>query len=209
MPHPLLLNTSDKVLKAAVPDWLEGTRPLPAGVRLIPLQPRRWQASVLWLVLGLFFVAWVSIPIFALVENWLAGGGTAAYLTFGAVAMLAMFTLFLVAVAGQSVQELNWLRAKEQKTLRHGLFLGREALLVRLRREFHLVPRTAVVGLELVSLPSDRQVAPLVRILIQGEEEMHALTLPPEVEMASAELVVVLREWVGGRGAEESKRLRD
>jgi hypothetical protein len=81
--------------------------------------------------------------------------------------------------------------------LRHGLFFGRDALLVRLRREFHLVPRAAVVGLELVSLPNDRQVAPLVRILIQGEEEMHALTLPPELEMTSAELVVVLREWVG------------
>jgi hypothetical protein len=166
-------------------------------VRLIPLQPRRWQASALWLVLGLFFVAWVSIPVFTLVENWLAGGETAVYLTFGAVAMLAMFTLFLVAVAGQSVQELGWRRAKERGTLRHGLFFGRDALLVRLRREFHLVPRAAVVGLELVSLPSDRQVAPLVRLLIQGEEEMHALTLPPELEMTSAELVVVLREWVG------------
>lgn len=198
MPYPLLLNTSDKMLKTAVPDWLEGARPLPAGVRFIPLQPRRWQASVLWLVLGLFFVAWVSIPVFTLVEDWLAGGQSAAYLTFGAVAMLAMFTLFLVAVAGQSVQELNWLRAKERGVLRHGLFLGREALLVRLRREFHLVPRAAVVGLELVSLPSDRQVAPLVRLIIQGEEEMHALTLPPEVEMESAELLVVLREWVGG-----------
>jgi hypothetical protein len=182
-----------------VPNWLDGTRPLPADVRLILLQPRRWQGIVAWLVLGLFFLAWVAIPVFTLVEDWLAGGQSAVYLTFGAVAILAMFSLFLAAVAGQSVQELNWLRAKKGGALRHGLFLGADGLLVRLRREFHLVPYTAVIGLEMVSLPSDRQIAPLVRLIIQGEEERHALTLPPELELSSAEVEKVLREWVGKR----------
>ena len=195
----LLLNTSDKALQTAVPDWLDGTRPLPPHVRLIPLQPRRWQASVAWLILGIVFVSWVAIPVFTLVQDWQAGGRSAAYFTFGAVAMLAMFALFLVAVAGQSIQELNWLHAKNHHSLRHGLFLGPEALLVRLRREFHLVPRTAVDHLELISLPSDRQVAPLVRLIIRGDEEMHGLTLPPELELPSEEVLQLLTQWVGQR----------
>lgn len=197
----LLLNTTDKILHTAVPTWLDENHPLPAQVHLVPLRTRTWGGTVPWLVLALFLLSWLVLPILTVVEELWRGGESAAYFTFGALAILAMFTLFLLTILGSSWREFSWLRAKQAGRLRHGLFLGPDLFMVRLRRDFHLVPRTAVEQISLITLPSDKQVEPLVRLLIQGDEEQYQLTLPPEAEITAVELETLLRQWVAGQGS--------
>ena len=181
--------------------WLNPGRPLPAEVRFIPLQTRSWGYLLPWLLVGTFFIAWPLVAVVAAVQSVFvapAGEGWHIFYSFvGGGLMALMFSFFSIGIFGSIWNEWQWQKAYQQGQLRHGLFLGREGLLIRTRRRpLYAIPRTAVEKVQLEDSPRHRRPAGAI-VLQLAEEE---ILFDPDTTLPLPEVANMLTQWLKKEG---------
>lgn len=186
----------EKQLPEPFASWLNPNRPLPAGVRLLPLQTRSLAYLLPWLFVGLFFVAWPLVAVVAAVQSVFvapAGEGWHIFYTFvGGGLMTIMFFFFSIGIFGFIWNEWQWQQAHQKGRLRHGLFLGREGLLIRTRyRPVYAIPRSAIQLVQVDDSPRHRRPAGGIKLELEGEE----ILFDPDTELPLTELVKIITEW--------------
>lgn len=189
-----LLNPSSAELDTSpVAGWLSGENPL-TDVEFFPVQTKRLSSLIPWLLLALFFLAWVIVPLVAVGRTAFSPNTTLVpYLAIGALAMVIMFAVFLVAIFSFLWREYQLTQAQRHGRLRHGVFLGANYLLVRQRRDTLALAKALIDKIELVEERKGQRLNEFVVITLKEGED--AVRFIPETELSPPQLVKRLRLW--------------
>lgn len=174
--------------------WVDETEPLPADVTFLPLQTKSFAALLPWSLLALFFFTWVVLPLIVVGRAFFTQeAGLVAYFLFGAVAMMVMFSVFLYGILSFLIAEYRWWWAAGRGRLRHGIFLGPQHLLVRVRREEFALERGEIQAVKVIERKRGQRFDDLVEIELKKGEPIQFL---PETEIPADQLTQHIRRWL-------------
>jgi hypothetical protein len=120
----------DRQLTEPYRSWIDETQPLPAQVRLLPRSVAVVRDLGMFVILGVMVIGMDLFVVSLFLTALVGAGGWGPIIVVGAIcSLLALIPLYLL---WRLIHTLGAWRQLKRGTLRQGIFVGREGLLVRM-----------------------------------------------------------------------------